>query len=178
MFACSASLATDAGIPLSSTSPSYIGKSLISPASITKPSGAKLALSAAKDEKGTKVTAKVTDLEKPGEKVTLRLVVCEDSVRYPGYSGARYHRQVVRAMPGGADGFALTKKEHEYSVVVNADDIRKELNKALDEFAAQRGEFPRPDRPLALKNLKVVAFVQDDATNEVLAATQLDVDAK
>ena len=48
--------------------------------------------------------------------------------------------------------------------------IRKELIQSLDEFVKEQSEFPRPERPLALKNLKVVAFIQDDATNEVLNA--------
>ena len=147
-------------------------------AELEKPAAAKLALTAAKDEKGIKVTAKVTDLEKPGEKITLRFAVTEETVRYPGGNGVRYHSQVVRAMPGGSKGFALAKKELEQAVVINADEIRKDLAKSLDEFAKEQGEFPRPERPLALKNLKVIAFVQDDATNEVLAAAQIELEAK
>ena len=139
---------------------------------------AKIALTTAKDEKGIKVTAKVTDLEKPGEKVTLRFAVTEETVRYPGGNGVRFHHHVVRSMPGGVKGFALTKKEQEQAVVISADDIRKELTKSLDEFVKEQAEFPRPDRPLALKNLKVVAFIQDDATNEVLNAVQIDLEAK
>lgn len=147
-------------------------------AELEKPAAAKIALSAAKDDKGVKVTAKVTDLEKPGEKVTLRFAVTEETVRYPGGNGVRFHHHVVRAMPGGLKGFALTKKEQEQVVVINADEIRKELAKSLAEFEKEQGEFPRPERPLALKNLKVVAFVQDDATNEVLNAVQIDLEAK
>jgi thiol-disulfide isomerase/thioredoxin len=147
-------------------------------AELEKPAAAKIALTAAKDDKGVKVTAKVTDLEKPGEKVTLRFAVTEETVRYPGGNGVRFHHHVVRAMPGGIKGFPLTKKEQEQAVVINADDIRKELAKSLDEFVKEQAEFPRPERPLALKNLKVVAFVQDDATNEVLNAVQIDLEAK
>jgi hypothetical protein len=147
-------------------------------AELEKPATAKLALTAAKDDKGIKVTAKVTDLEKPGEKVMLRFAVTEETVRYPGGNGVRFHHHVVRAMPGGLKGFALTKKEQEQAVVISADDIRKELAKSLDEFVKEQGEFPRADRPLALKNLKVVAFIQDDATNEVLNAVQIDLEAK
>jgi len=147
-------------------------------AELEKPATAKIALAAAKDAKGIKVTAKVTDLEKPGEKVTLRFAVTEETVRYPGGNGVRYHHHVVRALPGGTKGFPLTKKEQEQAVVISADDLRKELAKSLDEFAKEQAEFPRPERPLALKNLKVVAFIQDDATNEVLNAVQIDLEAK
>lgn len=147
-------------------------------AELEKPAAAKVALTAGKDDKGIKVTAKVTDLEKPGDKVTLRFALIEETVRYPGGNGVRFHHHVVRSMPGGVKGFPLTKKEQEQAVVINPDDLRKELAKSLDEFAKEQAEFPRADRPLALKNLKVVAFVQDDATGEVLNATQLDLEAK
>ena len=147
-------------------------------AELEKPATAKIALAAAKDDKGIKVTAKVTELDKPGEKVTLRFAVTEETVRYPGGNGVRFHHHVVRAMPGGTKGFPLAKKEAEQAVVINADDIRKELAKSLEEFAKEQAEFPRPERPLALRNLKVVAFIQDDATGEVLNAVQIDLEAK
>jgi hypothetical protein len=35
--------------------------------------------------------------------------------------------------------------------------------------------LPSKERPLALKNLAVVAFVQNDDTTEVLQAVQVDV---
>jgi hypothetical protein len=56
--------------------------------------------------------------------------------------------------------------------------LRANLSKFLDDFAKEEGAFPRPDRPLALKNLKLVAFIQNDATKEVLQAVQVDVDEK
>ncbi len=147
-------------------------------AELEKPAAAKIALTSAKDEKGVKVVAKLTDVEKPGEKLTLRFALTEETVRYAGGNGVRFHHHVVRAMPGGVKGFAVTKKEMEQAVVVNADEVRKELTKYLDDFAKEQAEFPRPDRPLGLKNLKVVAFVQDDATGEVLNAAQIDLESK
>jgi thiol-disulfide isomerase/thioredoxin len=147
-------------------------------AALETPAAAKLTLTVAKDEKGHKATAKVTDLEKPGEKVALRFAVVEEQVRYAGGNGARFHHRVVRSMPGGIKGFPMTKKDGEQSVTVNADDIRKGLTKYLADFAKNEGEFPRSDRPLALKNLKLIAFVQNDETGEVLNAAQVDLEAK
>lgn len=141
------------------------------------PPGAKLAVTIEKDAKGLKATAKVSDLDKPGDKVTLRFVVIEPTVRYDGASGVRFHSNVVRAMPGGPKGFPLTKKDAEQSVVVNTDDIRNELLKFFDEIAKEQ-EFAKPDRPLALKNLKLVVFIQNDETRDVLQAVQLDLEAK
>ena len=56
--------------------------------------------------------------------------------------------------------------------------VKVDLTKYLDNFAKEEGPFPRPDRPLALKNLKLIAFVQNDATREVLHAVQVDVEGK
>lgn len=141
------------------------------------PPGAKLAVTIEKDAKGLKATAKVSDLDKPGDKVTLRFVVIEPTVRYDGASGVRFHSNVVRALPGGPKGFPLPKKDAEQSVVVNTDDIRNELLKFFDEIAKEQ-EFAKPDRPLALKNLKLVVFIQNDETRDVLQAVQLDLEAK
>ena len=81
-------------------------------------------------------------------------------------------------MPGGKKGFPLTKKSQEVTVTFDLAAIRESVNAYLDEFAKAEAPFPRPDRPLALKNLKLVALVQDDATNEVLQVVQVDVDGK
>ncbi|QJW94367.1 hypothetical protein [Frigoriglobus tundricola] len=143
---------------------------------LEKPAGVKLALAVAKGEKGT-VSAKaaVSDLETPGEKVMLRFVLTEERVRYAGGNGIRYHHHVVRAMPGGAKGVALTKKAHEQTVTVDPEAVRAALAKSLDDFAKESGPFPRADRPLALRNLKLVALVQNDATKEILHAVQVDL---
>jgi hypothetical protein len=146
---------------------------------LEKPAGVKLSLSVGKGEKGTfSAKATVSDLEMPGEKVMLRFVLAEERVRYTGGNGLRYHHMVVRAMPGGAKGVALTKKTHEQTVTVDPDAVKAAVSKYLDAFAKEEGPFPRADRPLALRNLKLVALVQNDATKEILHAVQVDLDAK
>lgn len=146
---------------------------------LEKQAGVKLGLTVAKAEKGVfSAKATVADLEAPSEKMMLRFALAEERVRYPAGNGLRYHHMVVRAMPGGIKGFPLTKKATDQSVDFNPDELRKNLSKFLDDFAKDEGAFPRPDRPLALKNLKLVAFVQNDATKEVLQAVQVDVDEK
>ena len=81
---------------------------------------------------------------------------------------------VVRDMPGGAGGFKLTDKAGEHSATVNLGEWKSSLVKYLDDFVDVRGPFPKPRRPLALKNLKVIALVQDDKTGEILQAAQAD----
>jgi len=148
---------------------------------LEKPAAVRLTAAAALKGDELTIKANVADLQKPGEKVSLRFALAEERVRYQGGNGVRYHHSVVRAMPGGPKGFPLTKSSAEQAVTVKLSDVRAENNKALDEIAAElqkRGaEFSFASRPMALKDLKVVAFVQDDATNEVLQAVQVDVDA-
>ena len=146
---------------------------------LEKPPGVKLGLTVAKGEKGG-YTAKATvaDLDMPGEKVMLRFALAEERVRYTGGNGIRYHHMVVRSMPGGIKGFPLAKKTAEQSVSFDPEEVRGTLTKYLDDFERTKGEFPRPDRPLGLRNLKLVAFVQNDATREVLHAVQVDVEGK
>ncbi len=145
---------------------------------LEKAATAKIALTATKDDKGYAIKAAVSDLEKPGEKVMLRFALVEERVRYTGGNGVRYHQQVVRAMPGGTKGVALTKKAQDQSVTVNVEEVKGKLSKYLDDFAKNESPFPRADRPLNLEKLKLVAFIQDDATGEVLNAAQIELGAK
>ena len=148
---------------------------------LEKPAPVKLTATAALKGDELTIKANVADLAKPGEKVALRFALAEERVRFQGGNGVRYHHAVVRAMPGGPKGFPLTKASAEQSVTVKLSEVRAANNKALDEFAAElqkRGaDFSFSVRPLALKDLKVVAFVQNDETNEVLQAVQVDVEA-
>ena len=143
---------------------------------VEKPAGAKLVLTAEPKDSGFTVKAGVSELAKPGDSIFLRFAVIESRIRYEGNSGQRYHHHVVRSMPGAVKGFALTKNSHEETVTVTLDDIRAAQNKYLDDFAAREQlQFPRPERPLALKNLKLVAFIQDDSNRAILQSTQIDL---
>ena len=147
---------------------------------LEKPAAAKLTLTATAAGPAITVKAAVADLEKPGEKMTLRFAVAEERVRYAGGNGLRYHHAVVRAMPGGVKGFPLTAKAAEKTVTVNVAELRAAQGKYLDEFTAEMekagNEIAFPERPLALKNLKIVAFVQNDETNEIVQAAQIDLE--
>jgi hypothetical protein len=149
---------------------------------LEKPAPVKLSATAALKGDELTIKANVADLEKPGEKVALRFALAEERVRFQGGNGLRYHHSVVRAMPGGPKGFPLPKAAAEQTVMVKLDEVRAANNKALDEFVDSLkkagADFSFAYRPMALKNLKVVAFVQNDETNEVLQAVQVDVEAK
>lgn len=144
---------------------------------LEKPATAKLGLKA--EQKGSEITltANVNELKSPGEKITLRFALTEERVRFNAGNGLRYHQAVVRAMPGGAKGFPLLKAGEDKTVKVNVDELKAGLDKYLEEFAKEvMEEFP--DKPLALRNLRAVAFIQDDGTKEVLQAVQVEIEAK
>src|SRR5262249_50228239 len=128
------------------------------------------------ERKGDKIDiqAEVTGVKKPGENVRLVFVVIEDVVRYPGSNGQRLHHHVVRAFPGGAEGFAVEAKTAKQKVTLNVPDLAKSLDEYLTGFAKKR-KFLDDERPMDLKNLKVVALVQDNDNKEILQAAQVDL---
>jgi hypothetical protein len=138
---------------------------------------AKIDLAAKQEGDDVVITAAVSDLKGAGEDTRLRLALVEEVVRYPGSNGQRFHHHVVRAMPGGAGGFALKGATAKQEVKVNLADLRKALADYLEK-ANERRPFPNDERPLGLKRLRVVAFIQNDKTKEVLQAAQADVHAE
>jgi hypothetical protein len=141
---------------------------------LEKPARAQLKASATRQGDKIDIQAEVSELEKPGEKVRLRFALVEEQVRYVGSNQVRFHHDIVRSLPGGADGFPLKEKTAKQTASVNLAELRKSLSAYLDESGKKR-PFPNDRRPLELKNLRVVAFIQDDDTKEVLQATQVDV---
>ncbi len=142
---------------------------------------AKVKLTAKATRKGDKidVEADVADLQVPGMSMRLRLFVVEDVVDFKGGNGVEKHHHVVRAMPGGAEGVVLKEKTLKHKVAVDVADVRKEITKYLQDFYKKQEEELPKMLPLELKNLKVVALIQDDNTREVLHAIQIEVeDAK
>ncbi len=126
----------------------------------------RLSASATRQGDKIKIEASVGGLKKVGEKVKLRLVLVEDWVRYLGGNGLPYHSRVVRALPGGANGLALTK-ETKHALTYDLANLRKELTKFLDKVNLED--------PTSYRHLILVAFVQDDATHEVLQAIEVPV---
>jgi hypothetical protein len=137
---------------------------------------AKAAVSLDAQRRGDTITirTKVSKLESPGDKVRLRVALVEEAVRYVGGNKLRFHHMVVRTMPGGVEGIKLDEKESEHTETVDLSKLRENLTKYLDQ-AAEKRPFPKPDRPMAMKHLKVIAFVQDDESGEILQAALADL---
>ncbi len=118
--------------------------------------------------------AHVTDLKTPGEKIRLRFVLVEDAAHYAGSNGQRLHHHVVRAFPGGIDGFPLKDAKENQKVLVKLSEVKKGLTDYLDETSKKLGALYY-DRPMELKHLKVVALIQDDDSKKIIQAAQVDV---
>jgi hypothetical protein len=141
---------------------------------LEKPAKAELKLSA--NRKGDKVTidAEVANLGETGDDIRLRLVLVEEQVAYKGGNGLPIHHHVVRAMPGGDAGTVMKDKATKKTFTVDIAELRKKLKAYLDKYNEKR-PFPGKDWPLEMKNLKVIAFVQNDKNLELLQAVQVDV---
>ncbi len=124
-----------------------------------------------------KITAKATAKAGDDAKPRLRLVLVEESVRYPGSNKLRFHNNVVRAFPGGVEGKALEKGEGTVEATVRLSDLRKTQDDYLAQYPnGPRGRaFPNPLPPIELDDLAVVALVQDDADHSVWHAVQVPV---
>lgn len=127
---------------------------------------------------GDKVNIAVEATNADAENLKLRVLVVEESVKYIGSNGLRFHHNVVRAMPGGADGIVVKDKSYKHTATVDLAEIRKNLSKYLDDYAANTRPFAKPDRPMEMKDLRVIALVQNDKTKEIVQAVQFDVEGK
>jgi len=143
---------------------------------LEKTSAVKLAGKATRS--GDKLAIAVEVANGDGNDMKLRLLVVEEVVKYAGSNGIRFHHQVVRGMPGGADGIAIRDKVFKHSAAVDLMGVRAGLTKYLEEYVAENPNrpFARPDRPMEMKVLRVIAFVQNDKTGEIVQALQLEVE--
>ncbi len=138
---------------------------------LNEEAGAEVRLHATAKGDQIDIVANVHHVKKPSDKTRLRLVLVEEKVHYTGGNKVRLHHQVVRAFGGGAKGLALTEPKGEFKATINLVELRKSLTEYLDEYSGKR-TFSNANRPMEMAKLRVVAFVQDDATHEVLQAVQ------
>ena len=109
----------------------------------------------------------------------LRVVLTEDSIKYVGGNALRFHHHVVRHFAGGTAGTEIKDAKTTKNLSIDLNAVQAELKKYQDTYAKNEKITYANDAPVLDKTgLKVVVFVQNDATGEVLNAIQLDVPAK
>ncbi|MBY0523395.1 MAG: DUF1223 domain-containing protein [Gemmataceae bacterium] len=135
---------------------------------------AKVALTATRKGDKIEIAGTVSDLEKPGDNMRLRFALVEETVKYQGRNKLDTHHHVVRDLPGGAKGFLVKEKMLKQTVTVDLAELKKKLTTYLDEFSKDNN-FPNKERPLALKNLRVIAWLQNDANKHILQSAEVPV---
>ena len=131
-------------------------------------------LMAKAERKGDQIDIAVDVFADPSPDKKLRIVLAEETVRFVGSNKIRMHHNVVRAFPSGVEGKALTEPISNHKVSINLATLRGQLSKYLDEYQANQRPFTNPSRPMAMEHLRVIAFVQDDGTKEILQAVQVE----
>lgn len=148
-------------------------KGIIEPL-LEKPAKGKVTLAATRKGDKVEIKADVSGLDETGDDVRLRLVLVEDDAVYKGGSTLSDHRYLARAFPGGPAGTAVKEKTATKTVTVDIAELKTKLTAALEKIPDEE-KIPAKDRPLDLKKLSVVAFVQNDDTQEVLQAVIVEV---
>jgi hypothetical protein len=142
---------------------------------LEQPSKGMLKVAAVRKGNKVEITAEASDVA-VADGVRLRLALVERTVDYKGNNGIPSYRNVVRDMPGGTTGIAVKDRAAKQAVTVDLDELKKDLKKYLDNWSAENeAKFPGKVPEIALKDLRVVAFLQNDKTKEVLQAVQVDV---
>jgi hypothetical protein len=149
-------------------------RSIVDPL-LETPAPCKITASAKRVGDIVNIDAQVTGLNDPGKDKKIRLALVEESIRFLGVNKIRFHHQVVRALPGGAAGIAAMNPTTPVRATVDLGDLRKKLIAYLDNYARTTRPFQQVARPLDLQHLRVIAFLQDDKTHEILHATQVEV---
>ncbi|MCH7988922.1 MAG: hypothetical protein IID46_07185 [Planctomycetes bacterium] len=133
-----------------------------------------LKLSANVEDGVLNLSVEVEGLENPARTLRLRLVLAEEEIYFQAGNGIRKHEMIVRSMPGGVGGIAPKEGKLHFSKSVKLSDMRQKLMDYLAAFE-EGNNFEFPVKPLALEKLHLVAFVQDDSTQEVLQAAAIPV---
>jgi hypothetical protein len=149
-------------------------RSLIDPL-LEEEAGAKITATAKRDGDKIDIHVKVSGLNEPGADKKLRILLAEETVRYPGSNGVRFHHNVVRAFPGGVEGKSLMEAATKHNASINVKNLRGNLEKYLNDSGKV---FANPARPMVMEHLRVIAFVQDDANQEILQAVMVEVNGK
>lgn len=125
------------------------------------------------------LVANVTGLDQLGDEVKdlrLRVIIAEDEVHFLARNGVRSHEMVVRRMVGGPGGVEPKDGKLTIKEAIPLAELKSSLADYLKKYEENEGiDFPA--KPLDLKRLHIVAFVQNDESQEVLQTNAIAVTA-
>jgi hypothetical protein len=134
------------------------------------PAGA-IRVTAAADAGSVKVKAMPSAIKTEEKELTLQVALVEETLRYTGENGIRFHPMVVRAMGGPEEaGFKIDPaKPAPVEVSFDLAKIASVLAKHLDEYEKDKKiTFIEKKSAIDARKLGVVAFVQDPKSKEIL----------
>lgn len=116
------------------------------------------------------------ELKDEAKDVRLRVIIAEDEVHFLARNGVRSHEMIVRHMLKGPGG--IEPKDGKLAVMeaIPLSELKSSLADYLKKYEESEGiDFPA--KPLDLKRLHVVAFVQNDESHEILQTNAVAVAA-
>jgi hypothetical protein len=120
-----------------------------------------------------------TEGVKADDQLTLRAVLTEGNVHYVGGNTVRFHHHVARHFVGGVKGKEITSDKFSMKADVNLIKVQEELTKYQDDFIKKGNQtYFNPAPAMDTTTLKLVVFVQNDKTGEILNAREFNVPAK
>jgi hypothetical protein len=148
-------------------------RKLIDPLLATK-TETRILLKATAAQGSIELSADVEGLKDTSQTIRLRTALAEDEVNFVGSNGIRHHAMVVRSMPSGPLGTGIKDGRLSFKKAVSLAELKQQLADYL-EAIEQKIEKEFPSKPLDLKKLHFVAFIQNDTTHEVLQAAVIPV---
>lgn len=134
---------------------------------LTEETDVTIELSASQQEDSIHVQSQVNGADPENKNLRLRIVLAESDINYTGFNSVRKHDMVVRSFVGGESGTAPVDGMLRFEGTIDLAALRKKLTEYLVEFEKGQEQKFR-SKPVDLKNLSVVAFVQDDVTRQVI----------
>jgi hypothetical protein len=116
------------------------------------------------------------ELKDEAKDVRLRVMIVEDEVHFLARNGVRSHEMIVRHMLGGPGGIEPKDGKLAVKESIPLANLKSSLAEYLKKYEENEGiDFPA--KPLDLKRLHVVAFVQNDESHEILQTNAIAVGA-
>ncbi|MDP7274241.1 MAG: hypothetical protein QF363_02085 [Planctomycetaceae bacterium] len=139
------------------------------------PSDWTVTLSARRTGESIKVTARAKGKTPATENQRLRLLLVEERVLTPkAVNGIRRQDMVVRWQIDDGDGVEPADGGFALDQSVSLAEVRKQLTAELVRFERLQG-MNFPDKPMEMKSLYVIGFIQDKSTHEVLQSSMVKV---